>query len=284
MIDSLPRQWMTEQRRFGHDICLVLDSENERETRQSLLKTRQFDQYQSVYAQTLIADLADAGPFIFKLDQPDDKRIDELLASPQRNWGWFASTPKGDLPQLVRHWQERLIIGDRPHQALYRFHDNRVLTRAIEHLPVEAYPAYLGPAISVCYWQGSRWERVANPAPGQHPVPDQPLWHQVPLPDQQAMDIRLTNARRYLLAEHVQDYARLAELQDPDVWLRDRLIQADAWGWQAPGQLVFLLTQSLQAPAFALAPHWQVRAGESPTDHFERVWQTTEFWQGDASI
>jgi hypothetical protein len=175
-------------------------------------------------------------------------------------------------------------VGERPHQALYRFHDNRVLTRAIEHLPVEANPAYLGPAISVCNWQGSRWERVANPAPGQHPVPDQPLWHQVPLPDQQAMDIRLTNARRYLLAEHVQAYARLAELQDPDVWLRDRLIQADAWGWQAPKQLAFLLTQSLQAPAFALAPHWQVRAGESPTEHFERVWQTTELWRGDASI
>lgn len=98
------------------------------------------------------------------------------------------------------------------------------------------------------------------------------------------MDIRLTNARRYLLAEHVQAYARLAELMAPDVWLRDRLIQADAWGWQAPEQLAFLLTQSLQAPAFTLAPHWQVRAGESPTEHFEGVLQTMEFWQGDASL
>ena len=36
MMDALPHQWMTEQRRFGHEICLVLDSANERETRQFL--------------------------------------------------------------------------------------------------------------------------------------------------------------------------------------------------------------------------------------------------------
>ena len=45
MMDALPHQWMTEQRRFGHEICLVLDSANERETRRLLLNSSQFEQY-----------------------------------------------------------------------------------------------------------------------------------------------------------------------------------------------------------------------------------------------
>lgn len=284
MTDSLPRNWMLKQRRNGHALCIVLDSQNERELRQSLLKTRQFDQYLSVYGKTPVADLADAGPFIFTLDPADARHIDELLTHPERNWGWFASIQQGDLPTLAKHWQERLIIGTRPHQALYRFHDNRVLSRALAHLPVEAYPAYLGPAISVCYWQGTRWESTDNPAPDTYPLPDQPLWHQLPLPNEQTAEIRLTNARRYLLAEHVGAYAALAEQDDPEAWLHDRLAQAEAWGWLAPEQLAFLLTQTLQAPGYALASHWQVRPGETPTEHFERVHQATAFWQGEAPL
>ncbi|WP_213941718.1 DUF4123 domain-containing protein [Pseudomonas sp. dw_612] len=284
MTDALPRHWMIEQQRLGHLLCIVLDSENERDTRQSLLKTCQFNQYMSVYGDTLIADLADAGPFVFAFDQVDDRRIDELRKHPQRNWGWFASLQKDDLPTLVKHWQARLLIGTRPQQALYRFHDNRVLSRALAQLPVEAYPAYLGPAISVCYWNGARWECTDNPAPGTYPVPDQPLWHQVPLPDEQADEIRLANARRYLLAEHVGAYAELAEQDDPEAWLRDRLAQAQAWGWFEPEQLAFLLIQTLQAPGYALSSHWQVRPGETPSDHFERVQQTMAFWRGDGPL
>ena len=284
MTDSLPRQWMREQQRSDYALCVVLDSQNERDLRQSLLKTCQFDQYLSVYGETLVADLADAGPFVFTFEQPDDARISELLKNPQRHWGWLASLQKGDLSRLVKHWQERLIIGTRPHQALYRFHDNRVLSRALEHLSEDAWPAYLGPAISVCYWQGTRWESANNPAPGSYPVPEQPLWHQVPVPNNQTDEIRLTNTHRYLLAEHVQAYARLAEEHDPDTWLRDRLAQAETWGWLAPEQLEFLLTQSLQAQGYTLAAHWQVRPGETPNEHFERVSQTNAFWQGDAAL
>ncbi|WP_223489099.1 DUF4123 domain-containing protein [Pseudomonas sp. A-RE-19] len=282
MMDTLPRQWMTEQRRFGHEVCLVLDSENERETRQLLLNSSQFEQYLGVYSGTHIADLADAGPFIFTLDQPGDRRIDELLEHPQRNWGWLVSLPKGELRKLVSHWQERLIIGTRPHRALYRFHDNRVLARALEHLPVEAYPAYLGPAISVCYWNGTGWKTAVSPAPGTYPVPDEPLWLHAPTPHPQASEIRRLNAHRYLLAAHLKAYVRLAELHDPDTWLRDRLALAQAWGWLEPEQLAFLLTQSLQAPAYTLPPHWQARPDETPIEHFERVHQVTEFWQGEA--
>jgi hypothetical protein len=282
MMDTFPLRWMTEQRRFGHEIGLVLDSENERETRQSLLKSSQFEQYLGVYSGTHIAGLADAGPFIFTLDQSGDRRIDELLEHPQRNWGWLVSLAKGDLRKLVNHWHERLIIGTRPHQVLYRFHDNRVLARALEHLPVEAYPAYLGPTISVCYWNSTGWKSAFSPAPGTYPVPDEPLWLRSPIPHPQASEIHRINAHRFLLAEHLKAYVALADLHDPDTWLRDRLALAQAWGWLEPEQLEFLLIQSLQAHAFTLPPHWQARPDETPSEHFERVHQVTPFWQGIA--
>src|SRR3546814_20113564 len=130
-------------------------------------------------------------------------------------WGLCASVPKGHMPMLVEHWRKRLIIGDRPHQALYRFHDNRVLAKALRHLPVESYPDYLGPAISVCYWQGACWECTDNPVPGTCPVPDFPLWLQLPVAPQQAMKTILINAHRFLLAEHLQPYAQHDAQQAP---------------------------------------------------------------------
>lgn len=281
MTHSLPHQWLIEHHRLGHALCVVLDSENEQPMRQALLKSSRPDQYLSVYNQTPVADLGDAGPFAFTIDHPGDKHINELLKRPDSHWGWLASCHKGHLPMLVEHWRERLIIGEHPHQVLYRFHDNRVLARALEYLPAAAYPAYLGPAISVCYWQGAGWESTDNPSPGQHPVPGSPLWLQVPVPPPQAMETRLINARRFLLSEHVQAYAKLAEQQAPDAWLRATLTQAQAWTWQTPEQLAFLLTQGLQDPDHTRSPHWQVRSGENPNEHFERVRLAMEFWQGE---
>lgn len=284
MINTLPRQWMNEQRRLGRELCLVLDSQNERETRQLLLKSSGHDQYLSVYNTTTLANLADAGPFIFTLEQSGDRRLDDLLDHPERNWGWLASVEKGALRELVNHWQQRLIVGTRPYQALYRFHDNRVLSRALNQLPAEECSAFLGPAISVCYWDGTAWKTANNPAPGTHPVPASPLWLRTPLPQPQASEIRRLNAHRYLLAEHVEAYANLAEVHDPDAWLRERLALADTWGWLEPEQLKFLLIQSLQAPGFTLSPEWEARGDESPVEHFERVRQLVGFWQGDAPL
>ncbi len=284
MTHTLPRQWMNEQRRLGRELCLVLDSQNERETRQLLLKSSGHDHYLSVYNATTLANLADAGPFIFTLEQSGDRRFDELLDHPERNWGWLASVEKGALRGLVNHWQQRLIVGTRPYQALYRFHDNRVLSRALKHLRPEEYPAFLGPAISVCYWDGAAWNTAHNPIPGTYPVPDQPLWLRTPLPQPQASEIRRLNAHRYLLAEHVEAYVNLAEEHEPDAWLRERLALADRWGWLEPEQLEFLLIQSLQAPGFTLPPEWEVRGDESPVEHFERVRQLVGFWRGDVPI
>ncbi|AZC31199.1 hypothetical protein C4K38_3239 [Pseudomonas chlororaphis subsp. piscium] len=279
-----PQQWMIEQRRLGCSVCLILDSEGETDIRQALLNNRDADQYCSVYSETPVADLANAGPFIFLIDNPEDRRLNELLKVPERNWGWLASVaPKAGRNELVRHWRERLIVGIRPHQALYRFHDNRVLSRALGHLAAGALPEYLGPVISVCYWQGEHWQARANPAPGNYPVPKNPAWCNVPAEGDQSAHLREVNARRYLLAQHLDAYARIAEQQDPDLWLSTHLALADAWSWQSPEQLEFLLVQSLKETDGTLAARWQAHPDETPAAHFQRVYQATQFWQGDAS-
>jgi len=140
-------------------------------------------------------------------------------------------------------------------------------------------PAYLGPAISVCHWQGSHWQITDNPAPGNCPVPEAPAWLQLPMPEGQAMEIRLANAHRFLLAGHVQAYAELARCRDPHIWLQERLTLAEAWGWLAPERLEFLLIQSLHTPN--LAPHWQARPEETPEEHFDRVYQLSKSWNGE---
>lgn len=279
MSQSFVLHWLIEQHRADRLLCLVLDSQNEREMRQRWLKSSRYEQYASVYGETVVAELADTGPFLFTFDQPDDRRLDALLNRPDSHWGWLASLGQGELKAWVRHWQERLLVGARPHQALYRFHDNRVLARALEHLPPEALPAYLGPAISVCYWQGSQWQSTDNPAPGTCPLPDSPPWLHLPMPEEPAMEILQANAHRFLLAEHVQAYAGLAGSQDPHIWLRERLAQAQAWGWLAPERLEFLLIQSLHTQA--LAPHWQPRPDETPDEHFDRVYQLSKSWNGE---
>jgi hypothetical protein len=284
MSPSTVQQWLAGQRRLGHAVCLVLDSEDERELRQALITRLRYDQYLSVYGETAVADLADAGPFIFTVEPPDERLLDALLTRPQSHWGWLASIAPGGLSTLVKHWRERLLVGVRPHQALYRFHDNRVLARALARLPTEAVPGYLGPAISVCYWQGAHWHSLDNPTPGTHPLPQQPMWLQLPVSAEHSRDIRLANAHRYLLAEHLAAYVQLAARQAPDAWLREQVMQAEIWGWEQPAQLQFLLTQSLQATDYSLAAHWQTKAEETPDEHFERVFRLSAFWQGEEPL
>ena len=155
--------------------------------------------------------------------------------------------------------------------------------RTLAYLPTEDIAAYLGPALSVCYWQGTQWESCDNPAPGLYPLPESPPWLQTPVPAEQTREIRQLNAHRYLLAEHEQAYADLARTQPPQTWLRERLEQADEWGWQTPQQLEFLLIHSLRAPANGFDAQWQVRPGETPLEHFERVSHWVKTMAGEAT-
>ncbi|WP_081232272.1 DUF4123 domain-containing protein [Pseudomonas chlororaphis] len=279
----LVKQWLTEQLRLGHSLCLILDSADERATRQALLGNHDPEQYCSVYRGTQAADLADVGPLIFVIDKPDGGYLKELLKAPERNWGWLASIHNGRLPALTQHWRDRMVIGTRPNQALYRFQDNRVLSRALGHIPKADHPEYLGPAISVCYWQGTQWAVIHNHAPGEYSVPTDPSWLNVPAPTEQTMDILQTNIYRYLWAERSNDLLRISQHQDPKTWLAEQLAQAQQWGWLAPEQLHFLILQNLSPTEPPIVKNWLPKAGETSQAHFERLFNEVKFWSGEES-
>ncbi|MDT4863883.1 hypothetical protein FQZ97_986130 [compost metagenome] len=170
------------------------------------------------------------------------------------------------------HWRARILVGERPQQWLYRFHDNRVLGRALERLPPEELPEYLGPTASLLYWHETHWAELNNPAPGTYPVPDDPAWlHNAPPPGV-ATGILRDNLKLYLLAEHSDALARLAQERDPNQWLDQYLEVARQWHWRAPEQLHLLAIQALTIPGHAEPPaKWAPHTGEAPQDHFERI-------------
>lgn len=267
----IPRQWIDEQRGQGRDVCLVLDAQHESEARTALLSDRAHDRYCSVYTQTPVAELAAAGPFLIVLDSADIARMSELLHAPERNWGWLASIAQGDLPVWLAHWRARCLVGVSPNRALYRFQDNRVLTRALGHLSADLHPAYLGPAISVCYWQGEQWASVDNPMPGEYPLPIVAPWLNVPATNSQRAAICEANALRFLMDRHQHACLLVAQRQPVSQWLSQQCELATAWGWDAPEQLEFLLVHSLKSPGYELPVQWHPHPEENSAEHFQRV-------------
>ena len=132
---------------------------------------------------------------------------------------------------------------------------------------------YLGLLTSVCYWQAEQWAVTENPDPGVHPLTPDPAWCHTPKSEATLKRIQFDNTRR-----------DLARQQDMDTWLRDQLDLARTWGWQDPDSLHFLLTQSLQAPGYSPPKNWLPQANETSTMHFDRVYQETLYWQGDAPL
>ena len=268
-MDNFPRQWMARQQQAGHSVCLILEGKHA--ACQALLAVRNPSQYRSLYTQPPLAEIANAGPMILLLDQVGERELPTLLQRPEMNWGWLGSLPDADLTHITRHWQSRLLVGPQAEQALYRFHDNRTLARALAYLAQEHWPAFLGPMISVCYWHDLRWYSADNPAPGDYPVPDPAPWLNTPNP--QAGAILHANILRYLLAEHSENLAALVEFQDPRIWLTHVLEQARTWQWSRPEQLEFLVVRRLGEAIRNSVIRWQPLKGEAPAAHFERVVQ-----------
>jgi hypothetical protein len=270
-MNNLPVQWMAEQSQRGRHLCLILDSTAVPGIHQALLHQLTHEHYRSVYRETAVAALSVGGPFIFSIDSLNPSSLNELFEGQTRDWGWLASIENHSIAILVKHWRERLLIGKRPQQALYRFHDNRVLARALAHLPESAYPEYLGPVISACFWQGEQWATVDNPASGEYPVPDAAQWLATPAPVNQERAILLVNVGQYLLAEHSEDLARLPEALSPRAWLIAQLDLAQRWGWQTPEQLHFLVVERLRETHTPGIKNWEPRPGEHAQAHFERL-------------
>ena len=262
-----PYPWMAQQQQAGHRLCLVLEGDND--VCQSLLEVRTVSQYCSFYAGTVVAELKTTGPMIVLLQQMSEPGLLDLLQRPETNGGWLGSLPSEDLAGVTRHWRDRLLVGTQDNPALYRFHDNRTLARALNHLAPEHWPAFLGPLISVCYWHEGGWHSRDNPSPGDYPVPDSAPWLNISNPH--ASVILHANVLRYLLAEHSEDLAALMEFQDPRVWLTQVLVQAHAWQWREPSQLEFLVVRRLEEATRSSVIRWQPMPGEASGDHFERV-------------
>ncbi|MDR6711868.1 hypothetical protein J2W83_001463 [Pseudomonas hunanensis] len=279
---STLEQWLYVQAKLGRHLYLMLDCDGQLEECNVLAGELGIDRYRNLYLGTPADSLAKVGPRIFFLESTDHPIVQALLKSPERHWGWLASTADNDLDALTSHWQERLVTGERPNQALYRLHDNRVLGRALAYLRPEQFPEYLGPITSVCYWQAEQWSVAENPAPKQYPLPASPAWLNTPTPPTTYANVLFDNCRRYLMREHTGTLVELAAQQDIDTWLRSLLDLADTWGWHEPEPIHFLLTQSLQAPGYVPPKSWLPRPNETPELHFERLHQEAVFWQGGA--
>ncbi|KAA0947783.1 DUF4123 domain-containing protein [Pseudomonas sp. ANT_H14] len=277
-------QWLQEQTKQGRHLYLVLDSDGQLDERNALVSELGVDQYRNLYIGTPADSLANVAPYLFHLDAAEHPVLQALLNTPDRHWGWLASAARSDLDALTAHWQNRLVMGERPNQALYRFHDNRVLGRALAYLQPEQRADYLGLMTSVCYWQAEQWTVIDNPNPGVHSLPTDPAWCHTPTPEATFKSIQFDNTRRYLVREYTDKLLDLAQQQDIDTWLRGQLDLAHTWGWQEPDSIHFLLTQSLLAPDYAPPKTWLPQPNETPAMHFDRVYQETLYWQGDAPV
>lgn len=276
--------WAHEQTSQGRGIYLMLDASGQLQARNALVRDLGIDRYRNLYARTAADSLANTAPLLFLLDTLEHSALQALLNNPDQHWGWFASAARTDLDALTAHWQDRLVTGARPTQALYRFQDDRVVGRALTALQPQQYPQYLGPMISVCYWQADRWAVVDNPEPGTYPLPSDPAWLSPCAPHLACAGTLFKNTRRYLMQEHTETLSNLTEHNDVDVWLREHLELARTWGWQKPEHIFFLLTQSLQTPGYAPPRGWSPRPDETPLTHFDRLYQETLYWQGDVPI
>lgn len=124
-----PGQWMAQQQQAGRRLCLVLEGSSD--ARLSLIASRNLAQCLSVYGGSAVAALAAAGPVILLVEQLGEPALVSLLEQPQANWGWLGSLPDTDLGGVIEHWHARMLVGPPGKQALYRFHDNRTLARAL---------------------------------------------------------------------------------------------------------------------------------------------------------
>lgn len=277
-------QWLHEQSLAGRDLFLMLDTDGQSEARTALAADLGTEQFRHLYAGTAAESLAQTGPLLLRIDTASHPVIQTLLATPERHWGWLASAEHVALESLASHWRERVVTGERPNLAVYRVHDNRVLGRALAHLQPEQYAALLGPISSVCYWHAGQWNVADNLDPGEHPLPTEPPWLQTPTPELIYANVLFDNARRYLVGEHTEAMAKLAEQLDMDDWLWGQIQLTRLWGWQQPEQVHFLLTQSLQLPGYLPPKSWWPKPEEDPTAHFERVFQQVLYWQESGAL
>lgn len=271
MIDTA-LHWIEQQRHQARDFLVILDQQAEPNPVELLFSNDAVQDYVELYRNTELSGMVEMSPWLI-IPTNNSAQLEQLLENPHWNWGWLASTEHLNLSELAKHWRDRMLINEEGHRSLYRFQDNRVITRHLLALPSYQLPALLGPINSALVWSGRSWHDIDNPAPALHPVPTSAPWLQLPEPGEITSAIQQHNLKLWLWQQHSTATTLLAEKRSLDEWLDERLRLAKSWGWESNKRLEFLLARHL-SPTQAEHPEWQPRANETELEHYARCVHT----------
>ncbi|WP_044273212.1 DUF4123 domain-containing protein [Pseudomonas fluorescens] len=268
----LTSQWLSEQRRRQRQLLVIANPMAAPNPIPTLFANAPIRDYVKVYQGTPFENLAPLGPWLVRIDVSTMAALSALLQSPEHHWGWVASAEQLDMNEVVAHWQARMLIHDEDQRALYRFQDNRVISRHLQALDNEQIPLLLGPLCSALCWDGKQWISVDNPAPGTYPEPFDTPWLQVPPAAEQSAAAQQATLETWLWENHLDATQQLLTHESLATWLQVQLDKADSWDWYRQEQIHFLLEHQLNTD-LANLPAWAPRAEETPDVHFLRAQQ-----------
>jgi hypothetical protein len=264
------QDWFDEQQAKQLRLLLILDSLAEPNPVQRLFASDLMQQYVNLYQDTAVTDMAEVGPWLVLMSEPNPAQIQALLGSPEQNWGWLASAEQLDLTLITQHWRDRMLIEEHGQRTLYRFQDNRVIAHHLREIDEAQRPLLLGPLPSALCWDGQCWQRFDNPRPAPYPAPFGTPWLTVAEPETVQHHIKRHNLELWLWQNHSSATADLAETRLLTDWLDEQLDRARRWNWHLQDHLHFLLRHQLD-PALAEHPAWAPAAHETTEAHFARV-------------
>lgn len=261
------QNWIDEQLSQQRELLLVIDRLAEPDPIRELFSANLMQDYVNLYQDTEFADLADVGPWLVRLNNPNAALVYSLLDTPQRDWGWLASAQHIDLASLTQHWHARLAIDEGEQRSVFRFQDNRVMARSLAHMEEHQLPQLLGPLNSVLCWGGEAWHSHENPQPGPASY-SQPAPWLYPEPGVIRQETRLANLEQWLWENQPEATSVLARHCNVRSWLAESLALANEWGWLVPEQVAFLLS-ARRGPLLS-NPGWQPLPKERCDSHFTR--------------
>lgn len=267
---EVAQSWIADQLAQQRELLLIVDRLAEPDPIKALFGADLMQDYVNLYQGTEFADMAEVGPWLVRLHNPNAELIQTLLNTPESDWGWLASADHIDLTTLAQHWHERLLVDEQEQRALYRFQDNRVIARHLAQLNDAQRPVLLGPLNSALCWNGQAWQSINNPRPALYPAPFDKPWQELAEPETVTQAVLRHNLEQWLWQNHSAATAQLAETQPVSSWLDAQLDQAKSWQWQSLERIQFLLQYQLH-PELIDHSAWAILDGETPDLHFART-------------
>lgn len=264
--------WLADQQQCDRDLFLIVDRLAAPDPVVDLFSRGLMRDYVNLYQQAGWTELESVGPWIICVPDGLTSELDQLLCTPERNWGWLASAEQLDLVTLANHWHERLLIEQNGTVALYRFQDNRVIGHHLQQLTEQHLPLLMGPLQSALCWQQKGWLVTDNPNPDRYPHPVAKPWLDIPESAEVQRNILLHNFKQWLWTQHPVATSQRATLEPLEQWLDKQLDTAVAWDWLSLEQQRFLIRQRLD-PSTANHPIWTALGGETADAHYQRCYQ-----------